>query len=257
MTDATQQPGSGTEKPDTEKPGSGIERVETTGEVSAFDILLQEDDAAPDPDAHAVYPSRPGAFDFSDRPEAVKPRPTTLEWIGLGLAVLVPPVGLALSVIAGFLSRARRGWTTWVVRTATVVGVILTIALVIGAVVLNAITRSENAEAAIVTASTPWCESLEETPGVLQQPAYGWPVERTSIPETLEAMKAYQLRWKELAEIAPVGIRTETRSVAFAAHSLVTAVESTQFIDRTGNLTQMSAVTNAANLQRWVDRYCG
>jgi len=246
MNDATQ-----------DAPGTDIEPAAAPGEVSAFDFLLRSDDAAPDPDAHAVYAARPGAFDFSDRPERVKPHPTPLEWIGLALAVLLPPLGLILSIVAGFISRARNGWTTWVVRTGTTLGVILTIALVIVSVVLGAITRADDAEAAIVSASAPWCASLEETPGVLEQPAYGWPVERTSIPETLEAMKAYQLRWKELADIAPAGIRSETRSVAFAAQSLVTAVESTQFIDRAGNLAQMKAVTAAADLPAWVARYCG
>jgi len=244
------------------EPGTAIEQrpvVEAPAvqQPSAFDFLLQEDDASSDSGERAVYASRPSAFDFSDRPEQVKPRATPLEWIALALAILVPPLGLVLGIIAGFVSRAKSGWTTWVVRTATVLGVILTLAVIVGGVVLDAIGRAEAAEAKIVSDSAPYCASLETTPGILDQQAYGWPVEPVSIEETVVAMKAYQLRWKELADIAPAGIASDTRSIAFAAQNLVTAVESTKFIDRPGNLAQMKAVTAAAGIPAWVARYCG
>ncbi|TBN56159.1 hypothetical protein EYE40_01415 [Glaciihabitans arcticus] len=237
--------------------GTEVEPRPVVQQLSAFDFLLREDDAASDSGERAVYAARPSAFDFSDRPEQVKPRATPLEWIALALAVLVPPLGLVLSIIAGFVSRAKRGWTTWVVRTATVLGVILTIAVIVGGVVLDAIGRSEAAEAKIVADSAPFCASLDTTPGILEAPAFGWPTEPTTIDETVVAMKAYQLRWKELADIAPAGISSGTRSIAFAAQSLVTAVESTKVIDRTGNLSHMKAITAAAGIPAWVARYCG
>jgi len=223
---------------------------------SAFDFLLRSDAAAPvDDDAGEPAP-RPAAFDFSDRPEREVPKASPLEWASLGLAVVLPPLGLVLSVVAGFIARRTHGWTTWVVKTATVVGAILTVVLIAGGVVFTAIGNAEAADAKIVADSAAFCAALDETPGVLDQPGFGWPTERSAIPETIVGMQAYLDRWTSLTDVAPAGVRPGVRSVANAAQSLLTAVQTTQVIDRERNLSDINSVTSASGITQYVAKYC-
>jgi len=239
--------------PATGESSTDLERVSTP--VSAFDFLLTTE--APTPAEGAVeQPLRPSAFDFSDRPERERPHAGALDWASLALAFLVPPLGLILSIVTRILSSARNGWTTGVARAATVIGIILTIALIAGGIVFNAISQSEAADAAIVAESAAFCAALDETPGVLEQPAFGWPTDRTALPETTVAIQAYYDRWAALTDLAPAGVRPGVRSVANAAQSLLTAVETTRTIDRERNLDQMTTVTEASGIPAYVAKYC-
>jgi hypothetical protein len=211
--------------------------------------------ASTDDDAGDSTP-RPSAFDFSDRPEREVPKPSPLEWASLALAVVLPPLGLIVSIVAGFLARRTHGWTTWVVKTATVVGAILTVVLIVGGVVFTAIGNAEAADAKIVADSAAFCSLLDETPGVLEQPGFGWPTDRSAIPETIVEMQAYLDRWNALTDVAPEGVRAGVRSVADAAQSLLTAVQTTQVIDRQRNLDQISSVTQSSGVPAYVAKYC-
>jgi hypothetical protein len=228
--------------------------------VSAFDFLLRTDVAAVDSTEVAVTTpaaSAAPAFDFSDRPERTVHRAGPVDWAALVLAIIAPPVGLLTSIVARILSSRTRGWTSAVARAATVVGIILTIALAIGGGVLTAIGQSDVAEAKLVADSAPFCASLAETPGVLELPGFGWPTEKTALAETLVAMQAYTDRWKGLTDVAPDGIRIGVRSVADAGQTLVSAVSSTQTIDRVKNLSQIESVTAASGIPAYVATYCG
>ena len=227
----------------------------TAAPVSAFDFLLTTETPTRAED-DAEEPLRPSAFDFSDRPERERPRAGALDWASLALAFLVPPLGLILSIVTRILSNAKNGWTTGVARAATVIGIILTIALVAGGIVFTAIAQAEAADAAIVAESAAFCAALDETPGVLEQPAFGWPTDRTALPETTLAMQAYHDRWAALTEVAPAGVRPGVRSVANGAQSLITAVETTRTIDRQRNLEQMTTVTDASGIPAYVEKYC-
>jgi len=240
-------------------PGTGdtsTDLVPVEPAPSAFDFLLRSDAAAPVDEDPGEGVQRPAAFDFSDRPEREVPKASPLEWASLALAVVLPPLGFLLSLVAGFIARRTHGWTTWVVRTATVVGAILTVALIAGGLVLTAIGDSEAADAKIVADSAAFCASLDETPGVLDQPGFGWPTDRSAIPETILGMQAYLDRWTALMDVAPEGVRPGVRSVTNAAQSLITAVETTKAIDRQRNLDQISSVTAASGVQQYVAKYC-
>jgi hypothetical protein len=121
---------------------------------------------------------------------------------------------------------------------------------------LNTVAESEAAEAQRVAASVPLCSALAETPGLLEQQAFGWPVEVTALPATLEAMKQYQLRWSELSAIAPTDQVAAVEGIAAAAQSLVSAVETTKSIDRQRNLGHMSEVARKSGLSDWQSQYC-
>ena len=223
---------------------------------------LQRDRAALVFDQTPVTPSAPmrptarEVFDFSDRPPRVKPRTSVLEWVGLALAVLAPPLGLLVTIVARIVTRYRHHWTTTVAKAATVISIVLTLVLGAGAVVYSIISENNAADARVLAAAQPLCDGLAATPGVLELEAYGWPTEIAPIADTLAGMKAYQAHWQQLADIAPGSAKAGTTAIADQAAILVTAVETSQVIDRTGNLSTMKAVTDVSGLPQYVATYC-
>jgi hypothetical protein len=198
-------------------------------------------------------------FDFSERPTRVRVHTTGVDWATLVLAVIAPPVGLVASIAVRVFSYRKNGWTSGVARTATVVSVIMTALLAVVVTVGLNLAAADAAYAARASASAPLCGELQGTdgePGVLEQPGFGWPVERTAIPETLIAMKDYQARWTALAELAPPFETGAVRAVADAAGTLVNEVESSRTIDRAANLDRMSTITAQSTLPQWFADYC-
>ena len=196
-------------------------------------------------------------FDFGDRPARVTPRTSVLEWIGLVLAVVTPPIGLLVTIAARIVTRHRHHWTTTVAKAATVVSIVLTLLLGVGAVGLAIVNEQNAAAARVVAEAQPLCDGLAATPGVLDLEAYGWPTEIAPIAVTLDAMRVYQARWQQLADIAPASAAAGTTAIADQAAMLVGAVETSQAIDRTSNLAAMTAVTDASGLPQFVATYCG
>jgi len=217
------------------------------------------------PSAHGAVPgtgntgsaTAPVLLDFSDRPSrATKPRGTVLDWISLVLAVAVPPVGLLISAVSRIISYRRHGWTTAVATIATALSIVLTLVLGAGAVAYSIVVEREAAAAAVLAQARPLCDALAATPGVLETPGYGWPTAVAEIPVTLEAMREYQLHWQQLADLAPESAEGNLRAIANQAETLVVSVETSQAIDRNGNLVAMAAVTGNSGLPGWVDRNC-
>ena len=237
-------------------PGTG----ESSAPVSAFDFMLRVD-APADPGATDTLARQeptltPHVFDFSDRPERTKPRTTALEWLALGFSVIVPPLGLLLAIVARIIANRTHGWITRVLSVATVLGIVLSLVAGAAIVVANLVGQSEAAQARILAESAPFCASLDETPGVLDEPAYGWPTERLSIPDSIVAMQGYQSRWAALADIAPDGVRAGVRSVADAAQTLTNSLSTSRVIERERYLEQMTSVTNASGVSAYVAKYC-
>jgi hypothetical protein len=97
---------------------------------------------------------------------------------------------------------------------------------------------------------------LQSTPGILAEPGFGWPTDRTPLPETLAAMRDYQARWELLASKAPSFAKAPVGSIAEAAAVLVNQVETSNSIDRATNLSQISMITDQSGLVDWVAIYC-
>ncbi|GAB2469139.1 uncharacterized membrane protein YqaE (UPF0057 family) [Conyzicola lurida] len=215
-----------------------------------FDSLVATAPAGPS----RIDPSM--VLDFSDRPARERKHTSPLEWAGLVLAVILPPLGLLVTVVARIVIRRRHGWTTGVAVAATVISIVLTLVLAGGAVYLKSVSDADAAAEALLAEAAPLCEAIAATPDVLDTPAYGWPTDVAALPVTLEAMKAYQAHWAELAQLAPASAQTNVAAIADQAQILVSAVESSQIIDRAGNLAIMSTITDASGLPGWVTRNC-
>jgi hypothetical protein len=238
--------------------------VEPVRELSEFDRLIAErlrsrgvGEPEPDPLAPGHRDTAPQSVDFSSRPRRRrKPRGTALDWVSLVLAVVVPPLGLLVNIVSRIVNFRRHGWTTTVAKVATVLSIVFTLVLGAGVFAYSVVAERGAAAAKVIADAQPLCSAIAETPGVLDIPAYGWPTEVATIPVTLEAMKAYQLRWQQLADVAPDSATANLQAIADQAQTLVVSVETSQAIDRNGNLATMAAVTGASGLPGWVDRHC-
>jgi hypothetical protein len=216
--------------------------------------------AMPAPELHLPRQTRPPGtasrvLDFSDRPPRVKPRTSALDCVALVFAILLPPLGLLVSIVARIVSRHRHHWVTRVARAATTVSIVLTI-LVGGGVAAALVSAEARArEAAVVAEAAPLCAAM--TPEVLEAKAFGWPLDVTPLPETVESMRAYQVRWHAIAQLAPASAEAGARAIAEQAQILVGAVETSRAIDRAGNLATMTSVTDASGLTAWTEKNCG
>jgi len=236
--------------------------TEPVREPSEFDRLIADRLRSrgveqSDPHAPGHRDSAPQSLDFPTRPRRRKPRGTVLDWISLVLAVVAPPLGLLLNIVSRVTTRRRHGWTTTVAKVATVLSIVFTLLLGAGAFAYSVVAERDAAAAQVIADAQPLCAEIATTPGVLDSAAYGWPTEVAAIPLTLEAMRAYQLRWQQLADLAPDSARTNLQAIADQAQTLVVSVESSHAIDRNGNLATMSSVTGASGLPGWVERHCG
>ena len=141
-----------------------------------------------------------------------------------------------------------------IVRTLVVV--VLAVAVLGGAGIV-AYTQVQAAEAKVAADSAPFCADIATTPGVLSQPGFGWPTDSAAgIAGSLAEMKLYQARWENLLAVGPPTMREDLRAVATAAATITTSVESSNTIDRAGNLATMDRVTSQTALRAWAKKYC-
>ncbi|WP_411699737.1 hypothetical protein [Conyzicola sp.] len=225
--------------------------------ASTDDVSRERTSFDPAFDPATSRPTARQVFFFPDRPPRVVPRTSVLEWIALALAILVPPLGLLVTIVARLVTLHRHHWTTTVAKAATVISIVLTVALGAGTAVHLVVATRDADAARVVAEAQPLCDGLAATPGVLDLDGYGWPTEVAPLAVTLEAMTAYQARWQQLADLAPSSARAGTVAIAEQAGILVTAVETTRAIDRSANLATMESVTDASGLPQFVAQYCG
>lgn len=111
-----------------------------------------------------------------------------------------------------------------------------------------------DSEATVAADSAALCADIASTPGVLEQPGFGWPIDGT---DPLTDMKAFQERWAAMAAKAQPTVRPQVAAVANAAQTLIDGAEASKSIDRQGSLAQMNEVTSRSTLPAWVNKYCG
>jgi hypothetical protein len=152
-------------------------------------------------------------------------------------------------------NRRRRSGPDRSVVVRSVVIIALSAAL-LGAAGFVALSLVQQSEQEVKADSAALCTDLGATPGVLSQPGFGWPTDVADLPTTVESMKAYQARWANLAKVGPPSIRADLAFVAEAAGQIASRVESSQSIDRPGNLAEIQAVTSKTDVAAWAAKYC-
>jgi len=186
-----------------------------------FDFMLATD---PGRTRSTTEPASPHqGFDFSDRPQRDRRKTSGIDGGALLRTAVVVVLAVAVVGIAGF----------------------------------TGYTFVQNAEAEVKADSVPFCADLATTPGVLSEVGFGWPNDSSAgLAGSLEAMKAYQARWENLALTGPPTIRPDLRAIAAAAATITTSVESSSTINRPGNLAAIDGVTSQTAIRAWATKYC-
>ena len=128
--------------------------------------------------------------------------------------------------------------------------------LVVGGAAFTGWTLVQQSEAAVKADSAAFCANLAETPGVLTEPAFGWPTGGADLTSTLTLMKDYEARWEAIAAIAPPTIQPDTRAVADAAAAVTQGIVASKSIDRQASLVAMQSVTSKTDIPAWASKYC-
>jgi hypothetical protein len=190
------------------------------------------------------------------RRERPRARTGVLGWSAFAFAIVVPPLGFVLSLIARALSLRKYRRTTRVLNAALTLSIVLSVVLAAGGAVAYAFAQANADQAKLVAAARPFCVSLNKTPGVLDKPAYGWPTEVKALPDTVVDMMAFETRWEKLAKIAPEPIKLEVTSIGAAAKTIVGEVQSSDTINRQSNLARMNTVTSGTTIPAYVAKFC-
>jgi hypothetical protein len=155
------------------------------------------------------------------------------------------------------LTRRQRRLAAVDSRSFAVPAVISLVAvLVLAGSVFTGWTLVQQSEAEVKADSAAFCANLAETPGVLSQPAFGWPTEGADLNTTLELMQAYQQRWVAIATVAPNTIEPDARAVADSATVITEGIVASKSIDRQASLAAMERVTAATDIPAWAIKYC-
>ncbi len=179
-----------------------------------------------------------------------------LDWIALGLAIVLPPLGLLAGLVAVVAGSRSRGWASEVAKAATAIAIVLSIVTAGGLVAIVGASDVDAQFDGTVASSREFCGVLDTAPGILASSTFKWPAPGATVTDSIEIMVAYEAFWLELETAAPEGIAGEAAAVAAAARSIITAVESSRIIDRDDDLEVMASVAAGSRIPGWAKQYC-
>jgi hypothetical protein len=183
-------------------------------------------------------------------------RSTAGEKVGLVLAALTGPLGLAFAIVNAARSGRRRGWLIGVVRASLILGVISTIAAGIAAYAFWTIRADQLQHAEIAAASAEFCAAAEADPTMVAPPMLGWPAPGASVSESLTLMQAWTDRWTTLAASSPADLRTGMELLAERGQTIIDAVTAARTVDDAANQAQIAAAEAQSGVANWYTTYC-
>jgi hypothetical protein len=179
-----------------------------------------------------------------------------LDWAALASAIVVPPLGIAVSAAAVIVGSVRNGWAAGVAKSALAISLVLSAVLAAGGVVLIDALDKQAAHDAVVRSSVAMCSRVEGKPGLISSSTFGWPATGDSVADSVAPMQQYSDFWSRTAHVAPTAIRPGVQSIATAAKGIASSVASSHVLDDAANVTQMQQVVASSGVADWVAEYC-
>lgn len=224
------------------------EKPVSTTPKSVFDLMLSGE-------IPVVESAAPNREFMVEAPAAAKPRSTGLEWAALVLAIVAAPLGLILGTVASVRSSSVRGYVSNLARASVVLGVVFSL-LGAGGIVAGLLVSTHAAnEAAIRASSEKMCAQLDERPGILDDPAFGWPA-LAGIPAYKADVAAYVEWWAGLETIAPKGAKADVAAIADAAESAATRMSISRVVDHSRDYADLQTAASTSLLSEYVAEYC-
>jgi hypothetical protein len=229
-------------------------RADTSERSYAEHPLVRPEPAVP----ATVFPAGPllpSSQAAVETPEDLE-RSTIAEKLGLVLALLTGPIGLAVAIVNAVRSGRRRGWLIGVVRASLVLGVLSTIAAGIAGYTYWNIRADQIQHAETAAASAEFCAAAEADPTMVTPPTLGWPAPAASVGESIVLMQAWTDRWTALAATAPPGLKSGIELLAEKGQTIVDAVTQARTVDDAANQAQIAGVEAQAGVASWYSTYC-
>ncbi len=215
--------------------------------------------SAPAPESAPVgtlVPVGHGIVDLQvSAPESARSR-SPLEPIALVLAIIAAPLGLVAGIAAVILSRRRVGYVSTLARASVIVAVIMCLVLAGGGVAYSVYARSQAHEAALRASSSAMCAQLATKPGILSDPAFGWPALASTIPAYVADVDTYQKWWAQLAKVAPKQIRSQPAAIEKVAAANASRMSISRLVQHDQDYADTEKVASASTLPNWVTTYC-
>ncbi|MCU1418296.1 MAG: hypothetical protein JWP32_2470, partial [Schumannella sp.] len=196
-----------------------------------------------------------GVGDWEEPPDL--DRTTVGEKVGLGLSIVLPPIGLIAGIVNAVQSSRERGWVHRIVRVSLVLALILSVVAGFAGTYLYKVVDDARKHDALQAASAQFCSTVAADPSMIAPPAFGFPAPGPTIPDTLTSIQAYVDKWTALAKVSPSGIRTDVNRVADSASGIFDSVTQSRIVDNDANIATMSSVAESTNIVGWADQYCG
>lgn len=263
-------------QPDTDRfrpPAADLPAPDLPADLPAPDLpvptVIGTSPAVPGP----ADPGRTGASSTNVGPLRPTPREVpaelaVLDTAAMITAVVLPPIGLILSIVASIRGRLYRGWTSNLARTAFVVSIIMMIVFALGGAYLwaeqkklaeeqAAVVAAAAARDGIVAESAPFCGALAANPTIFgaEDPDYGWPLVDDPAGY-LPAIANYNAVWQSLVPLAPSGIATQVQSFSDRINGIVGLASSLQATNRTGDLLGVHQSDDITTIASYVGEYC-
>lgn len=192
-----------------------------------------------------------------------------LDGAALAAAVVVPPVGFVLGLVALRRGRETRGWASKLARAAVAVSVVMTVVFGIGAGLLwadgqrRAAADQEAAAAAaahdaIVAESAEFCAALATSPQVYGSgdTEFGWPAYSGDDDAYFAEVGGYGALWQSLAPIAPAAISEQVAAVSARVDGIVSVASSLPDVNRAGNVLDLTSKDDISTVGTFVADYC-
>ncbi|QEE61625.1 hypothetical protein FVA74_08580 [Salinibacterium sp. dk2585] len=190
-----------------------------------------------------------------------------LDRVALAAAILLPPVGFVLGLVASARGRAYRGWTSAMARASLWIAVGMTFVFIVAGVLLWSEHRKQldaeesaqaaaAAHAALVEESAAFCGALTGSPVLATDAAdFGWPA-ADDTAGYVPGISAYAATWQGLVPLAPAIIAEQVTSASAQIDQIVARAASFPDTNRAGDLLDLQAVPEIASVQAHVAEYC-
>lgn len=213
-------------------------------------------------------PGHPRLGPLAPMPAPSHPGLRSLDIAALVTAVLVPPVGLIVAVVAIVRGKKLRGWASDLARAAISIALVMTVVFTgVGGYVwvtetekaeqLAAVKAEQRAHDRVEAASEPFCGVLAANPTIYSSadPDYGWPAVDVE-GGYLAAINQYSAVWAELATVAPPGIAEETAAISQRVTRVVDIANALGSSNRAGDLLGLHEQSDLATVESWYVEYC-
>lgn len=228
--------------------------------------------AAPPSDAGSVPPSG-GAYHPTLgplQPRVVEPPAEirSLDIAAIVAAVVLPPIGLVLAIVAIVRGNRYRGWASNLARAAVVVSIVMSLVFAAAGgyfMVEQAKQAQAQAEldaiaaarASVVAESAEFCAAVAANPTIFasEDPDFGWPA-LDDPSGYLPAIRNYSALWQSFVPLAPSGIAPQVESFSTRITGVVDVAASLQANNRAGDLLGVHSNSDISTIAAYVVEYC-